>query len=219
MLVGENATSGSVTVSRQSQSATWAGTFTLRPWPTAADVGQPGAPVFTHGPQHGTPALRVKGQRVLALLAHGTGQAPADAGGELFAEAQTFQQAERFWQEASFGRTTFSTQGLPYIALPKPRNEYVWDDQDVNAARRILLGATRRGAAILGNRAYVAHLGLGLSAVDVSNFFAPVELARVGNFVALDVVASGSRAYVAADTGGLIVMDISATPMTRVPAA
>ena len=216
VLVGEKATSGPVTVSRQSQSATWAGTFTLRPWPTAADVGQPGAPVFTHGPQHGTPALRVKGQRVLAILAHGAGQAPADAGGELFAEAHTFQQAERFWNEASYGRTTFSVQGLPYIPLPKPRNEYVWDDQDVNAARRILLGATRRGAAILGNRAYVAHLGLGLSAVDVSNFFAPVELARVGNFVALDVVASGSRAYVAADTGGLIVMDISATPMTVV---
>jgi hypothetical protein len=212
VLVGEQATGGPVSVAVAGTIATWAGSFTLRPRPGPHDVAQAGAPAFFHGPQHGTPALRKLNQGVLVILAHAAGQAPANPSSEMFEEIKTFEQAQRFWREASYNRTTFGLQALPWIDLPAPRNEYVWDHADVAAARRSLLGATKRRTEIVGTRGYVAHLGLGLSVVDLTNFMQPTELSRVGAWIAHDVVVRGSRAYVAADTSGLVVLDVSVSP-------
>src|SRR4051794_31022669 len=104
VLAGEATTTGPIRVSTPAGDDTSAAPFTVLPWPTPDDVASPGAPLFFHGPQHGTPALGVADQPVLVVLAYPTDQDPgttAQRTAKRNAEMATFADARRFWVEAT----------------------------------------------------------------------------------------------------------------------
>jgi hypothetical protein len=214
VLVGEAATSGAIRVTTGGITVTAAQPFQVRPWPELRDSASSGPPVFFHGPQRGTPALRRRDQRVLAIFAQGAGGGAVNQAAEIAIEMASFADAERFWREASydFGPSSHGTsvkieQG-PWVHLPKARNAYVWDDTDIEWARGDLFAKTKRWTVVSGSRAYCTHQGGGLSVADVAGTNWPSELARVGPWIAYHVVVSGSTAFVAAGAAGLVSVAI-----------
>lgn len=189
--------------------------FQVRPWPELRDAASAGSPVFFHGPRGGTPTLGKKDQRVLVIFANPSDGPPVDPATEIAAEMATFADAQRFWREASYGRTTLKFEKGPRVNLPKPRNTYVWDSADIDFARDNLLRMTKRWAHIVGTRVYCAHQGGGLAVADISVNNWPQEVARLApGWVAFHVVVQGSTAFVAADDDGLVTVDVgSATPV------
>ncbi len=216
VLAGEATGSGPVKVSTTGGDSTGA-SFTVLPWPAPNDVASPGAPVFFHGPQHGTPALGIADQPVLVVLAYPTDQDPGTSAQRTTRrndEIATFADARRFWVEATYGATSWAFTFTDWLALPNNRDFYFWQQDDIDAARRSLLQQTKRSAAVTGGVAYAGHQRLAFVASDVSNPASPTA----GNAAALTgagtgVAVVGSRAYVTAGTDGLYVFDLTpATP-------
>src|SRR5258708_21417065 len=93
------------------------------PPPAAADAAAAGAPKFLHGPQSGTPQTNKNDQPILVLLAHVFDQSPDDPDkprnilrDELISRCD---QANRWWKEASFGRTSWRMSFSSWLTLPQ----------------------------------------------------------------------------------------------------
>jgi hypothetical protein len=209
VLVGEGATSGPIVVTVGGLTATALQPFAVAPWPDVRDGGRDGAPIFFHGPQHGTPALRKTDQRVLVILTFPTDHVPADKVATQNAETASFDQARRFWAEASYWRTTFKFEFSPWVDLRRPRIFYIWEQGDIDKAREDLLRVTKRHAVLAGGRVYAAQQGLNFSIIDVGNPDNPYEVKALGTIVVPMHVAVGPNfAYVAAGDQGLYVVYI-----------
>jgi hypothetical protein len=210
VLVGENATSGAIRVTARGITTTAPQAFEIRAWPDSRDSGASGPPVFFHGPQAGTPALGKKDMRVLVVFASAVGSPAVNIANETAAEMATFASADRFWREATYGRTSFRFEAGPWVHLPLARNAYVFDDRDVEWARDALLTLTKRHTHIDGQRGYCAHQGGGLAVVDLAGSNWPSEVARLApGWIAHHVVVRGGTAFVAAGKDGLIVVNVA----------
>src|SRR5262249_12184847 len=125
------------------------------------------------------------------------------------AETASFEQARRFWAEASYRRTTFKFEFSPWVDLPQPRIFYIWEQGDIDKAREDLLRVTKRHAVLAGGRGYAAQQGLHLLIIDVGNPDNPYEVKALGTIVVPMHVAVGPNfAYVAAGDQGLYVVYI-----------
>jgi hypothetical protein len=216
VLAGEGTVTGPIRVTTGAGVGTGAGDFKVLPWPEPDDVASSGPPSFFHGPQHGSPALGVADQPVLVVLAYPTDHdpgTPSQRTTKRNAEMTTFGDARRFWVEATFGATSWAFTFTDWLALPRNRDFYFWQREDVDAARRALLRQTKRSAGVSGNVVYAGHQRLAFVASDVSSPGSPTA----GSAVALTgpgtgVAVAGTRAYVTAGTDGLYVFDL--TPPT-----
>jgi hypothetical protein len=219
VLAGEGTVSGPVKVTTPAGDGTSADDFKVLPWPEPDDVTTMGAPVFFHGPQTGTPKLGVPDQPVLVVLTYPTDQdpgTPAQRTAKRNAEISTFNDARRFWVEATYGATSWAFTFTDWLPLPQNRDFYFWQQDDIDAARRRLLRETKRATRVSGATAYAGHQRLAFVASDVSNPASPTAgnaatLTGAGTGVAL----AGSRAYVTAGVDGLYVFDL--TPATPTP--
>ena len=209
VLAGEKTKSGPVRVTTGGATGTAPEVFEVRPWPEARDAGSSGPPVFFHGPQDGTPAIGKKDMRVLVIFASAAGSPPVNVAAEIALEMAGFNQADRFWREATYSRTSFKYEAGPWVNLPLARNEYVWDHVDEGWARDQLLSLTKRWTQIVGGKAYGTHQGKGLSVVDVAGPNWPSEIARLApGWMAYHVVVKGNTAFVAAGLDGLIAVNV-----------
>ena len=151
---------------RRGETATAAGVFQVLPRPAFDDISLAGPPRFFHGPQKGTPKTNTSNQPVLVLFAHAKDQNPdeplktaAVLRNELIAKCG---EANRWWQQASFNRTSWTMTFSNWLALPNPDNFYFWRDSDVDVARRQLLTETLRpflwqGTTIVNGAIPVEH--------------------------------------------------------------
>jgi hypothetical protein len=207
VMVGEATTGGAVTVRVGTNSTTAAQSFRLLPRPAYDDISASGAPRFFHGPQNGTPQTNLPNQPVLVLLVHATDQNPDEPGksraalrSELIANCG---QADRWWREASFNRTSWKMSFSDWLALPGSDSFYFWRDADTDAARRELFARTLRSLVWQGNS--VANGAILVEhATPLSYAFKPG--------VASGVTASalvGTRLYVGTATGGVSIHDIA----------
>lgn len=217
VLVGEHATDGPVEVETAGVVQTASRSFRVLPAPEVRATSEVGPPEFFHGPQHGTPALRVQNQGVLAIMTY-PNDVPAPSLADLGSESLSFQDAERFWNEASYGRTTVNIGTTTWLALPGDWRSYVWDHADIEWARHRLFDGTKRWSHVSGQRAYVAQGGLGLSIVDLTDRNGPFELSRTAaGKRAYHVMARGTVAYIGCEDPGLMVLDAgnASAPVVR----
>jgi len=111
VLAGEGTVTGPVVITTAAGSGTSTDPFTVRPWPEPDDVAASGAPLFFHGPQEGTPAIGMADQPVLVVLAYPTDHDPGTTAQRTVrrsAEEATFADARRFWDEATYGATSWA---------------------------------------------------------------------------------------------------------------
>ncbi|WP_431955170.1 IPT/TIG domain-containing protein [Nocardia lijiangensis] len=216
VMVGEAATSGAVTVEVAGHTHTASDSFKILEWPDPGKFGEDGPPGFFHGPQHGTPVLGVKDQRVLVILCFPTDHDPGTPSARQTLRASVtakFDEANRFWKEASYGSTTWDFDFTDWLALPNDRDYYVWQQDDIDRARLALFGATRRGSAVLGTTIYSGTRG-GIQVFDASDGTHPVwqrEVTMAAMPTGLRV--AGSLLYAGCGSDGLYVLDVSA-PLT-----
>lgn len=210
VMVGEHATTGPVTVTTGGVTATAPQPFTLRPWPDVRESAEMGAPVFFHGPQPGTPKVRVADQPVLVVLAFPTDAKPANLSDAKFKEVISFTAANQFWLQASYGRTSFQFTYTDWVPLPNKRNFYIWDAEDRRWAQRKLILNTRRSVALLGNRALAVHQTAQLAVVAITNPAAPAQVGSLNSLGWIHVVAQGNIAFVAGGVKGLSVVNVAA---------
>ncbi|KAH7152846.1 hypothetical protein EDB81DRAFT_868131 [Dactylonectria macrodidyma] len=217
VLVGDTTRQGPVTVTFAGSTATSAGEFSLDKPPNETDPDQAGPPIRFHGPQRGTPKTGVTGQPVLVLFCHGHGDPPANPAAELAAEQASFDDAKRWWNEATYGKTTVTFSFAGWFELSGARNDYIWDVPDIEAARRELVVWTKRWTAIDGGRAFIAHQGGFLTISDLGSNPDILDT-LTSNWVARHVAVSSSVAFVVAGTDGLISILVAgtATEMGRV---
>jgi hypothetical protein len=151
---------------------------------------------------------------VLVVFASAAGSPPVNVAAEIATEMNTFGQADRFWREATYKRTSFKFEPGPWVNLPLARNAYVWDGADVAWARGELLKLTKRWTQLAGAKAYCAHQGGGLSVADVAVTNWPAEVARLApGWMSYHVALKGTTAFVAAGPDGLVSVNIGgATP-------
>lgn len=218
VLVGENTITGPVSITTSLGTDSSTGSFEVLPYPAVNDVSQAGAPIFYHGPQRGTPQLGVPDQPVLVVLTYPTDQDPGNVAQRMTLrnnEMNAFNDARRFWQEASYGTTSWAFTFTEWLPLPRERNYYMWQQDDIDDARLSLLQQTKRGQAINGTWLYAAHRLNSLSVVDVTSPTGPTETTAFplgGTVTAIRVV--GTVAYVAAGSDGLYVLDLTTSPPT-----
>lgn len=209
VLTAEGTPSGAVEVTVGSSTAVADTPFEIKDPPDVRDSAAAGPPVFFSGPQHGTPKLRVSDQRVLVILAHGLDSPPADPIAERQAEEAGFDDADHFWREASFDRTSFQFDYTPWIELPRRRNAYIWDGEDIDWARLQYLLWTKRHATVAGSRMFATHQGFRLAQIDVGAPAQPVEDETLMNVkTPMHVAVKGTTAYVVSGLDGLFVIDI-----------
>ncbi|KAH7157945.1 hypothetical protein B0J13DRAFT_543148, partial [Dactylonectria estremocensis] len=210
VLVGDTTHQGPVIVSFAGSTATSVGEFSLDKPPNETDPEQTGPPIRFHGPQKGTPKTGVTGQPVLVLFCHGHGDPPANPAAELAAEQASFDDAKRWWNEATYGKTTVTFSFAGWFELSGARNDYIWDVQDIEAARRELVVWTKRWTAIDGGRAFIAHQGGFLTISDLGSNPNILDT-LTSNWVARHVAVSSSVAFVVAGTDGLISILVAGT--------
>ncbi len=210
VLAGEGTTTGLLTVTASSNSATTIEQFVVLPYPAAADAAAAGAPRFLHGPQSGTPQTNKNDQPILVLLAHVFDQSPDDPDkprnilrDELISRCD---QANRWWKEASFGRTSWKMSFSDWLALPQNDAFYFWRDGDADQARRDLFRHTSRPLAWAGSTIVNASILVEHPGTLIYNFKPGVSSGGVG-VTANKLV--GSRLYVGTATGGIFLHDIS----------
>jgi len=210
VLVGEATTTGALKVTVGSDSGTAAEPFQVLPRPAFDDISAAGPPRFFHGPQSGTPQTNNANQPVLVLFAHANDQKPDDPGkpratlrNELIAKCG---EANRWWREASFNRTSWAMTFSDWLALPNSDNFYFWRDTDTFLARRDLLTHTLRplewqGINIANGAILVEHPG------PLNYAYKPgVTSGGVGVTAS---ALSGTRLYVGNATGGVFIHDIA----------
>jgi hypothetical protein len=210
VLAGESTLSGPVSVTVGGSTATAVQLFKVLPYPTTANVLEDGPPVFFHGPLHGTPSTHVQNQRVLVIMSFPTDQDPGAGGAAIRADLiNRFGQAGQYWQQASFGSTTWAFESTGWVALPNDRRFYFWQQEDVDDARKALIEQSSRAVAVTGTTVYVGS-GNGLVPIDYSN---PMNIsfspgAALGQ-AASAIRVAGARAYATAGSSGFHVIDIT----------
>ena len=143
VMAGQGTVSGPIKVTTSGGDSTSTSPFTVLPWPAQDNIAVPGAPVFFHGPQSGTPALGVADQPVLVVLAYPTDHDPGTAAqrtAKRNAEMATFADARRFWIEATYGATSWAYTFTDWLPLPRNRDFYFWQQDDIDVARRAAAG-------------------------------------------------------------------------------
>ncbi|HEY9216686.1 MAG TPA: IPT/TIG domain-containing protein, partial [Phenylobacterium sp.] len=225
VLAGETTASGAISVKVGAKSSA-AGQFEVLAYPDPADHTQPGAPRFFHGPQHGTPQTNVANQRVLVLFAfppdHDPG-APAARTVLRNAEIAGFDDARRFWNEASYGSTTWAMTYSNWFALPQNRRAYFWEQGDVDDARLKLLRLSARPLVRSGSSLIHGQL-TGWVPIDHPgplNWNYGLGPASLGSPV-LSLKRVGNRLYAGTEAGVLAIYDVTnpsaATLLGSVPA-
>lgn len=221
VLAGESTVTGPVMVTVTSKgTATSATPFEVLPSPDVRDLSVAGPPVFFHGPQPGTPALGVADQPVLVVFTYPTDQnpgSPAQRAAEMAAERGRFEQARRFWVEASYTSTSWSFVYTDWLPLPADRNYYVWEARDTYFARFALLQATRRSATMRNGQVFATHIDELMVTVNVSNPSNPTSLSWTSKPLhGTAIQIRGDRAFITAGFDGLWVYDLVNSPATFV---
>jgi hypothetical protein len=212
VIAGEGTPSGNVEI-RVSGFAPqiWPNRFEVSEWPDLRDARTAGPPLFFAGPQHSTPQVRQKDQRVLVILAHGKGDAPANPLLAAYDQSLPTEKAGKFWREASYGRTSFRFSYTNWLELPQDRHAYVWDNTDLEWARREYLMWTKRHAVAYGSTLLAVHQGFKLTDLDITNPAAPWERASVPNLgTPMHVATRGQIAYIASGADGIYVVNLAA---------
>lgn len=206
-------TTGPVVVTVAAGTDTTPGDFVVLGPVDQSEVASSGQPQTFVGPQRGTPTARGLHQKVLGILTFPTDHDPGDPGQRATKKADQvsrFADADRFYQEASFGATSFDFDVTDWLSLPRDRLFYMWQQEDVVAARRNLYRSTRLGLGLNGTRADLAHWQ-GFAAIDAGNPASPTligtnALAPPGPATA---VAEGpAHTYVGFGTTGVKVLDV-----------
>jgi hypothetical protein len=201
-----------VTVSTGGRSASFSD-FTVLPPPDPADITTTGPPRFFHGPQDGTPRTNVQNQPVLVVFAYPTDQdpgTPAQRATRRATEIGIFDNARRFWREASFGSTTWLPNYSDWTALPQHHSFYFWGQADVDEVHGNLLRATARPLTRSGSSILTG----------ASNGFIPVDHPSPLTWNVLPGVAadgsatlalerSGNRLYLGTTNGSLFIYDVT----------
>ncbi len=65
-----------------------------------------------------------------------------------------FDPARQYWDEVSYGTTTWNMTYSEWLALPRNRRSYFWQQEDVDDARKLLTAHTHRGLAFDGTRIF-----------------------------------------------------------------
>ena len=145
-LAGEGTATAALRVEVGADSFT-SGAFQVLPTPNAIDITLAGPPRFFHGPQPGTPHTNVQHQPVLVIPVFPTDQDPGDAATRAAlraTEIASYDNARLYWEQASFGSTTWDMTYADWIALPQDWRFYFWGQADIEDARRRLLDITCR---------------------------------------------------------------------------
>ncbi len=221
VLAGEGTVSGPIHITVAGLgSVSSSRNFAILPIPDVRDLGVGGPPVFFHGPQPGTPKLGVPDQPVLVVFAYPTDQNPGNAAqraAQLAAEKGRFEQARRFWQEASYGSTSWQFAYTDWLPLPADRNYYIWEARDVYDARRALIDRTRRAATMHNGQLFATHVDEMMVTVNVNNPNSPFSASYTGKPQhGTGIQIRGDRAFISAGANGLWVYDLVNSPATFV---
>jgi hypothetical protein len=220
VLAGEDTVSGKVEVATSKGTGVSAMPFIVLPVPDSRDATLGGPPVFFHGPQPGTPRLHVPDQPVLVLLTYPTDHDPGAAvarAAARTAEIAQFENARRFWQQASYGSTSWRFDYTQWLPLPANRDYYTWQPDDVYDARRRLFGETKRAAVMHNGFVLATHRDDSMATVNVTAPGGPTSpsytsVRRHGTGIRV----RGSRAFVATGATGFSVFDLNNSPATVV---
>ncbi|HAB14837.1 MAG TPA: IPT/TIG domain-containing protein [Verrucomicrobiota bacterium] len=212
VLAGETTVTGPVRVEVGADVAT-SGTFTVLPTPDPTDVTRAGPPRFFHGPQQGTPATNVQNQPVLVILLYPTDHDPGGPAARASArgnEITSFEQARTYWNQASFGSTTWVMTYTDWVPLPKNRRSYFWEPGDVNDARASLLRTTSRPLVRSGS-SIIHGSGTGFIPIDHPNPLTWSFLigASTGGSVVLGLARVGNLLYAGTAAGGFFIFDVT----------
>jgi hypothetical protein len=212
----QDTVTGPVRVTIAGNTITSASNFQVLPHPDQGDITQDGPPRTFVGPQPGTPTAKGLNQKVLAILVYPSDQdpgTPTDRTNKRNEQISRFNNANRFYQEATFGATSFLFDSTDWLALPQNRDFYIWQADDIFRARRSLYRATRVDIKINGAQAYLAHWQ-GFTAINISN---PSSLSPTGNYALLPPIPAtaihsvGGQAYVGYGTNGIHILNIPAS--------
>lgn len=219
VLAGPGTGQGPVSVMVGGQAAAGPADFVPLGPPDGGDLEQDGPPTFFEGPQRGTPRRGVRNQPVLVILCFPTDQDPGDAASRQSkknAEETSFNDANRFWREASYDSTTWRFDFTDWLPLPRSRNYYIWQQEDIDDARRRFLGLTRRGIAVTGQTVLTGLLGSALigsrvALVDTADPALPSVASRypVSSPLPTGIALVGTRAYISTGSDGLHVVDVA----------
>jgi hypothetical protein len=193
--------------------------FTRLPIPDVRNLGVGGPPVFFHGPQPGTPALAIPDQPVLVVFTYPTDQNPGGAAQRAAltaSEKGRFEQARQFWQQASYGTTSWKFVYTDWLPLPADRNYYMWEPRDIYVGRSALIQATRRAATMHNGQLFAGHIDEMMATVTVSNPNSPSTVSYTGKPHGTGIQIRGDRAFLTAGTNGLWVYDLINSPATFV---
>lgn len=212
VVAGEGTESGYVEV-RVSGSAPQVGPdpFEVADWPDVRDARTVGPPLFFAGPQHCTPRLRAQNQRVLVILTHGRGEAPANPLLAGYEQSLATERAGRYWREVSYQRTSFRFSYTPWLELPQDRPPTFGTAPTWNGLAGSICcgpsGMLSPRAGRCGPRATVSSLPRSKSRTRAQ----PAErtgLSSIGT--PMHVATRGQIAYVAAGSEGLYVVNLAA---------
>lgn len=221
VLAGEGTVTGPVNVTvGASPTITSIVSFSVLPIPDVSDLGAAGAPVFFHGPQPGTPQLGVADQPVLVVLTYPTDQNPGNAAqrvAALNAEKGRFEEARRFWREASYGTTSWKFDYTDWLALPADRNYYMWQPVDTYWGRHRLIDGTKRASTMRNGAFWGTHIDDLAATVQVNNPNSPNPVSYTSKQRhGTGIETRGDRAFITAGTDGLYVYDLVNSPATYV---
>src|SRR5262245_25595999 len=220
VLAGKPTVTGTITVEVDGKTATSAGVFTVLAQPAIENPAESGPPRFFSGPMHGTPLLGVTNQPILVVLAYPTDQNPGPAALSAASKntiTTNVNNAGRFWREASYNTTSWNFTVSDWLALPRPRRDYVWQEEDVQDARRNLFEQTHRAIRVDGNLVLVDRHSAGFSRISRPNSttWSYEYGASLGTRTARAMRKVGNRVYTAAGAAGLYIVDL--LPMPRSP--
>ena len=221
VLAGQGTTTGPIQIAVTGKgSVSSAQNFTIFPIPDVRDLGVGGPPVFFHGPQPGTPSLGVADQAVLVIFTYPTDQDPGNAAQRsaiIAGEKGRFEQARQFWQEASYGTTSWQFAYTEWLPLPADRNYYIWEARDIYFGRRALIKATRRDATMHNGVLFATHIDELMVTVHVNNPSSPSSVSYTSKSLhGTGIQIRGDRAFISAGTDGLWVYDLVNSPATYV---
>ncbi len=216
VVAGEQTTSGKITITVGSggMTAESSSEFMILPYPSPNDLLQSGAPCFFHGPQKGTPQTGVANQPVLVLLTYPTDHDPGSAANRSLLRNDLiarFDQARQYWNDASYGSTTWNMTYADWLPLPRERRFYFWQSEDIDDARRELFLKTTRSLSFDGTRIFHGEVSSGWIPVDhpnplTFNFLAAIN---TGGSRATALRLDGNRLYAGTEAGFVFVFDVT----------
>ena len=215
VLAGEATTGGPLTVTVNSKTID-AGIFEVLPFPLLEDPTQAGAPRFFHGPMAGTPQTNVANQPVLVLLTFPEDHDPGGVAASTAARNDLIDrcdQAAQYWDEVSYGSTTWNMSFSNWLALPagRPRRFYFWEQGDIDDARRALFFQTSRSLVFSAGQIYHGVGSNGFIPVGHPNPTTYNHLPGLGTAGsrATALLRNGNRLYAGTAAGRVYVFDVT----------